>query len=628
MTAAVAVGAVLLLPPAAALVSILPSRTLRRWACRITGGVLLALAVPIGFGEGFSHTVAPWVGTLVHAADCLLLAAVAAVALRLRSLLGFVFTAAQLVLLLWLELGPARGMAADPALAADGLSLVMALVVNGVGGLVLLYTPAYMDRYLEEHPGAAEGRFYVFLVLFLGAMNGLVFSNDLHWFLLFWEITTVCSFALIATDRTPEAVRSGLQALWMTMLGGLCLVAGMMVLFARTGSLSMAGLAQEPTSGPALIGFALLAVAGLTKAAQVPFHGWLIRAMVAPAPVSALLHASTMVKAGAYLILRISPAVQGTPVAHAVIWIGLLGFLGLGAAAVAQKEGKRILACSTIMHLGLITVCAGLGSPAATAGAVLLLLFHAVSKALLFLGVGAARRTTGAGDLAGLRGLSARMPLTAFLLVLALLTLLVPPFGLVAGKQLVLESAVGRPFVLAFLALGMGVHVLVYARWAGDLVCHVPSGAERMPLSRGMGVPMLALGALAIGLPFVLPSLYEKLLVPGAAFRGAVEGLPAGGTFAWIPATGAALGLVVLVLLSGVLRTAGRSWAAPYCCGAEGWSDGVPAFKGPLSRFEPHRVEDAIFASGIGSWPVDRVLVTAGAALLAALLLGALLGAT
>ncbi len=616
-----------LLPMGAALVCLVPLRSWRRWACRIVGLTLLALAIPIGFGEGFSHTAAPWLDTAVHTADLLLLAVVAAVTLHLRSLPGFAFTAAQLVLLLWLDLGPAGGPVASPALAADGLSLVMALVVNGVGGLVLLYTPTYMDRYLEEHPGAAEGRFYVFLVLFLGAMNGLVFSNDLRWFLLFWEITTVCSFALIATDRTPEAVRSGLQALWMTMLGGLCLVAGMIVLFTRTGSLSMAGLVQEPASGPALIGFALLSVAGLTKAAQVPFHGWLIRAMVAPAPVSALLHASTMVKAGAYLILRISPAVQGTLVAHVITWIGLLGFLGLGAAAVARKEGKRILACSTIMHLGLITVCAGLGDPAAMPGAVILLLFHAVSKALLFLGAGAARRTTGAGDLAGLRGLSARMPLTAFLLGLSLLTLLVPPFGLVAGKWLILESAADRPLVLAFLALGMGFHVLIYARWAGDLVCAVPGGAGRTPLSNGMGLPMLALGALAVGLPFVLPSLYEELVVPGAAFRGAVEGLPGGEAFSWFPATGAALGLVVLLVLLAVIRSAGRAWAPPYCCGAEGWSDGVPAFKGPLSRFEPHRVEDALFASGIGSWPVSRVLVIAGSGLLTALLLGALLRA-
>lgn len=622
-----AVGTALLLPLAASLVSIIPARPLRRWGCRITGGLLLALALPLWLGGTFSHPVpVPWLHSLVHAADYLLLAVVAAVTLRLRSLPGFVFTAAQLALLLWLDLGPAGGTVASPALAADGLSLVMALVVNGVGGLVLLYTPAYMDRYLEEHPGAAEGRFYVFLVLFLGAMNGLVFSNDLRWFLLFWEITTVCSFVLIATDRTPEAVRSGLQALWMTMLGGLCLVAGMIVLFTRTGSLSMAGLVQEPASGPVLIGFALLAVAGLTKAAQVPFHGWLIRAMVAPAPVSALLHASTMVKAGAYLILRISPAVQGTLVAPVVTWIGLLSFLGLGAAAVAREEGKHILACSTIMNLGLITVCAGLGDPAAMAGAVILLLFHAVSKALLFLGAGAARRTTGAGDLAGLRGLSARMPLTAFLLGLALLTLLVPPFGLVAGKWLALESAADRPLVLAFLALGMGFHVLIYARWAGDLVCAVPGGGERRRLSNGMGLPMLALAALAAGLPFVLPSLYEELVVPGAAIRGAVKSLPGGEAFSWIPATGAALGLVVLLVLLAVIRSTGRGWAPPYCCGAEGWSDGVPAFKGPLSRFEPHRVEDALFASGIGSWPVNRVLVIAGSGLLTALLLGTLLG--
>lgn len=618
----------MLLPLGGALVCIVPSRTLRRWACRITGLGLLALAIPVWSSGPFGGVEAgPALHTAIHAADLVLLAGVAVLVLRLRSLLGFFFTTAQLVLLVWMELFLVHEATASPALAGDGLSLLMALVVNGVGGLILLYTPAYMDAYLKEHPGAAEGCFYVFLTLFPGAMNGLVFSNELRWFLFFWEVTTVCSFALIATDRTPNAVGNALRALWMTMLGGLCLVGGMIMLFVETGSLSMAELIQTQASGPALLGLALVCVAGFTKAAQVPFQGWLIGAMVAPAPVSALLHASTMVKAGAYLVLRISPAFQDTLLAQGVVWIGVLSFLGLGAAAVAQWNSKRVLAYSTIMNLGLILVCAGLSRPAALAGALLLLLFHAVSKALLFLGVGAARRTTGAGDLPELRGLSARMPRTAFLLMLGLLTLLLPPFGLVAGKWLALQAAAENPFVLVFLALGMGFHVLIYARWAGDLVCTTPSEISRASVAPGMEIPMWMLGALSAGLSLALPGLYETLVRPVAAPGFSAGMLPEGAALVWAPALGLALGLTALVLWRGLLRPGGRDWRVPYCCGAEGWVEGVPAFKGPLSRFEPHRVEDAFFASGIGRRPVQRVLEAAGAVLVAALLLGAFLGA-
>ncbi len=236
----------MLLPLVGALVCIVSSRTLRRWACRVTGLGLLALVLTVWFSRPFGGIeTGPSLHTAIHAAGLVLLAGVAVLAYWLRSLLGFFFTAAQLVLLVWMELFLVHEATAPPALAGDGLSLLMAVIVNGVGGLILLYTAAYMDPYLKEHPGATEGRFYVFLTVFLGAMNGLVFSNDLRWFLFFWEVTTVCSFALIATDRTPEAVENALRALWMTMLGG------MIVLFLETEILSMAELVQTQASGPA-----------------------------------------------------------------------------------------------------------------------------------------------------------------------------------------------------------------------------------------------------------------------------------------------------------------------------------------------------------------------------------------
>ncbi|MCF8080547.1 MAG: NADH-quinone oxidoreductase subunit L [Desulfobacterales bacterium] len=596
----------ILLPPFAALISAgLSGRRPRASVSIFTGAVLIALAPFLAFAGSFSFSTEgrpiPW-NLLIHWADFLLLAVVLIVAVRLKSILGSVFIAIQLLVLLGLEIFWGEALASDPVLASSAVARVTALVVNIVGGLILIYSPGYIHRHFADPDTGKERFFFFFLLLFPGAMNGLVFSNHLLWLLFFWEVTTVCSFALIAVDRTEEAVASALKALWMTMLGGVALVSGIVLVHHYGGFLRLDQLTAAPASGPVLLGVGLLCFAGLTKAAQVPFQGWLIDAMVAPAPVSALLHSSTMVKAGVYLILILSPAFAGTFLASGLALIGAMSFLAMGAVAVSQRHGKRILAYSTVMNLGMIIVCAALGTAAATAAAILLIVFHAVSKALLFLTVGTAAQATGSSELDGLRGLFRTMPLTSVLMALGLLTLLLPPFGLMIGKWLALQSAAGRPLVIALLAVGTAFHLMLYARWAGDLLwgraAEKAGQAEKLP--PGARLSMMALAALAVGLVPLVPTF----LVDPSFF-----GFPGGGVDASVFA-----GAYPGILIFGALLCAAAGFAAvvlrrlppavfrtPYCCGAEAKVDGQAGFKGPMNVFEPARFSDYHLAGSFGN---------------------------
>lgn len=177
-------------------------------------------------------------------------------------------------------------------------------------------------------------------------MNGLVFANNLLWLYFFWEVTTFCSFMLIGHDRTEIAIRNATRALWMNMSGGVAFVAAIILIFHTTGSVEYLSLQTLINHGPALtsallLPFSLLCFSGFTKAAQVPFQSWLCGAMVAPTPVSALLHSSTMVKAGVYLVVRLAPGYQGTFLSTMVATFGAFTFLTASALAVNMSNGKR-----------------------------------------------------------------------------------------------------------------------------------------------------------------------------------------------------------------------------------------------------------------------------------------------
>ena len=236
----------------------------------------------------------------------------------------------------------------------DGLSLTFALLITGIGAFILVYSGAYLKG------DAGLGRFFAFMLLFLGAMLGLVLADSFPALFAFWELTAVASYLLIGYDRTRErARRAALQALLVTGLGGLALMAGGVLLHLVSGTWLMSELTKSPTirdavwSYPWVLGF--IFVAAFTKSAQVPFHFWLPNAMEAPTPVSAFLHSATMVQAGIYLLSRLSPILSGS-----ALWQGWL--CGVGGAtllwgalmALRQTDLKQILAQTTIASLGCL----------------------------------------------------------------------------------------------------------------------------------------------------------------------------------------------------------------------------------------------------------------------------------
>ncbi|NGM85245.1 Na+/H+ antiporter subunit A [Paenibacillus sp. 7124] len=339
----------------------------------------------------------------------------------------------------------------DISLYLDGLSLLFALLITGMGTLVILYSIYYLNK------TEAIARFYINLLMFMGAMLGVVLSDNLMVLYGFWELTSITSFLLIAFWHRRERSRYGaLKSMLITVFGGLAMFAGFNLLYVMSGTYSireMTGqvqmLAQEPLIIPAML---LILLGAFTKSAQFPFHIWLPDAMEAPTPVSAYLHSATMVKAGLYLVARLSPIFAGQN-----LWLWLVSLTGLitllygSFKAIKQTDLKAMLAYSTVSQLGLIMCLLGLGSAAslasgaeeplfyapATAAAIFHLINHAVFKGSLFMVVGIVDHETNTRDLRRLGGLMSLMPITFSVAVIGAFSMAgLPPLSGFLSKEM------------------------------------------------------------------------------------------------------------------------------------------------------------------------------------------------
>ena len=291
---------------------------------------------------------------------------------------------------------------------------------------------------------------------------------------------------LISHDQTKVSMANALRALWMTSLGGAAFILALVWIYLELRTLDLHTLIQcRPGNGALLLPLALLCLAGFTKAAQMPFQSWLLGAMVAPTPTSALLHSSTMVKAGVYLVLRLSPAFTGTFLSTSLGLYGAFTFVAAAALAVGQHNGKKILAYSTISNLGLIFACTGLNTSASITAAMFLIIYHAFSKALLFLCVGTIEQQISSRDVEKMRGLFNEMPVTAVILVMGVLTMILPPFGMLLGKWMAIESAAGNMAYIIILAMGSAMTTVYWAKWAGTIM-DAPLGRQN---NRGTSTP-------------------------------------------------------------------------------------------------------------------------------------------
>ncbi len=333
---------------------------------------------------------------------------------------------------------------------ADGLAVTLTLIAAVVGALAVIFSLDYMR-------GEADlGRYYALILVFIGAMAGLVLTNSLLFLFFFWEITALCSYGLISFYHDdPKAVAGGVKALIVTQVGGIGLLVGALLAYGYWGSfeisLFVAEAARLPTAVLSLIAFGFLAAAA-AKSAQFPFHSWLPDAMAAPTPISALIHAATMVNAGVYLLARFYPAfadVVGWTTA--VILVGLISALMAGMMALASRDLKRVLAYSTVSQLGLMVYAVGIG---AVFAAQFHLLSHALFKALLFLGAGAIIHAVRSRDMGQMGGLGRTMPLTRTLFVIGALALAgIPLFNGFWSKELILEEGLAYGPLWAYIGI-------------------------------------------------------------------------------------------------------------------------------------------------------------------------------
>jgi multicomponent K+:H+ antiporter subunit A len=316
-----------------------------------------------------------------------------------------------------IEWVPALGLSVT--LRLDGFAWLFSLLITGIGLLVVIYARYYMD------PKDPVARFYALLLAFMGAMQGLVIAGNLILLAVFWELTSIFSFLLIGYWHHAQAARDGARmALTITGAGGLCLLAGMVLLGQIVGSYDLddvlaAGdvIRAHDLYLPVLL---LILAGALTKSAQFPFHFWLPNAMAAPTPVSAYLHSATMVKAGVFLLTRFWPVLSGTPEWFTLVGLAGLTTLLLGAYfAIFQQDLKGLLAYSTISHLGLITTLLSFGSPLAAVAAIFHMANHATFKASLFMAAGIIDHEAGTRDMRRLSGLFSAMPITATLAMVA-----------------------------------------------------------------------------------------------------------------------------------------------------------------------------------------------------------------
>ncbi|MDX1802512.1 MAG: monovalent cation/H+ antiporter subunit A [Alcanivorax sp.] len=301
----------------------------------------------------------------------------------------------------------------------DGLALLFVLLVLGIGLLVILYARYYLSAQEKA------GRFYAFLLLFMGAMLGVVTSDNLLMLVMFWELTSLSSFLLISFWHDKSDARKGARmAMTVTGMGGLALLAGVLlighvvVIYSLVEVLISGDQIKASPLYPLILALVLLGV--FTKSAQFPFHFWLPHAMAAPTPVSAYLHSATMVKAGVFLLARLYPALSGTDLWFDTVTLAGMATLLWGAAqALFQHDLKGLLAYSTISHLGLITLLFGLNSELAAVAAVFHIINHATFKASLFMAAGIIDHETGSRDMRRINGLWKYMPYTAVLAMVA-----------------------------------------------------------------------------------------------------------------------------------------------------------------------------------------------------------------
>jgi NADH-quinone oxidoreductase subunit L len=549
----------------------------------------------------------------------------------------------------WSWLPASHGAFAAVGVLVDSASTAMLVLVT----LVALLVQVYSTRYLSDEPDPALGRYYAFQSLFAFSMMGVVLAPNLLQLFMCWELVGVCSYLLIGFwYRKPEAARAALKAFWTTKAGDVGLLIGIVLLQRATGTFDLVQLREMaeggliPLAGLSVITFCLY-LGAMGKSAQFPLHVWLPDAMEGPTPVSALIHAATMVTAGVYLLVRTEWLFALTPNVLAIVaWNGALTALLAAILACVQTDIKRVLAYSTVSQLGYMMAAIGAGF----AGCGFLhLLTHGIFKALLFLGAGAVIHAVGSNDLSAMGGLARKMPQTAIVFLVGTLSLAgVPLFAGFASKEEVLGSvwAGGFPvpfFMLLFAAFLTAfymfrvVFLAFFAERAADNRYPMSDTAHRTsPIAHRephdapavMTLPLwvLAIIAMGIGLYFTLHAPHAEFEAPGWLTPVAIAVALSGILLAWLTYQRRIVSADALAAAFGPIRRAAIAgfwlddvYVAIYRYGllafsrVVGWADrylvdGVLNVVSAwtldggdlLRRIQTGKVQDYVFAVGFG----------------------------
>lgn len=481
--------------------------------------------------EGVYYFGVPaYVNDIVAVADVMLLVFFGWIAIKRRSWIVGLMSLLQLGGLLYLL----NNMPVHHSLQfmVDKLSLFMFLLINIISGIIAVYSLRYID---EEHCSLFRKKYFLSTIFwFIAVMNLVVSSDNLEYFFLFFELTTLASFLLIGFRKDEVSVKNSLTALWMNQVGGLAILAAIFFIHHNGyGEATFTNLLANVKAEGILLPLALLSMAALIKGAQMPFSKWLLGAMVAPTPVSALLHSSTMVKIAPFIILRLSPALKDTPVAYVIM--ALTGFVFIAAAigALSQDNFKRILAHSTIALLALMIMMAAVAAPVTITASLILVLFHGISKSMLFLNAGILEKVFHLKQSSDMDKLGESGPFTALVITIGFMSLLLPPFGAFIGKWMSIESlgalATDKKILgaLAMVAVAGGGAVLslLYFKVMGVLIARTGNDDKIHfeKTGRYYAVTTYLLLGLLMATVISLPLLLNQYFAPVA---GSLSGTP------------------------------------------------------------------------------------------------------
>ena len=403
----------------------------------------------------------------------------------------------------------------DLVLTADALAVFMAIVSSFIGLIIVMYSFGYISHYENRN------EYYTMVALFLGSMMGIVYSANLVFLYLFWEITAIASWRLIGFFREKEHVIKADKAFLVTVFGALAMLVGFIIIYSQTGSFDLSVIKESLKGRPLPDLVVLLILFGiLSKSATLPFHTWLPDAGVAPSPVTALLHAAVLVKIGVYVFARLFIATF----AFAQIWhtvipvIAAVSALVSAGAALVETDMKRIIAYSTVSQIAFIFLGLAVGGQIGIAGALLYILMHGLAKGGLFLCAGIVEQNTHTKDITRMGGLISTMPVTAVSFLACSLSVMgVPPFGGFFSKFMVFSGAVntGHVWIAGAFLIGAFLTILYLFR----LFNMIFLGEARAGLAREgsrimvISVAILAAVSLLGGIYIKYPSLFAQFTV-------------------------------------------------------------------------------------------------------------------